>query len=107
MMEKMSTDCKIYCKEFCWCILSSLPSTFTIRIDDDITVRWHTIPENIENIELFNRYSTQLLECILLVNNIGRSILIALVVAFFIAVFSSSFCLVVFAEFVQCSHFNF
>ena len=51
LMKRMSTDCN-HCEEFCWFIYRSHPSTFTIGIDDNITVRLHTIPENIE---LFNR----------------------------------------------------
>ena len=74
LMERMSTDCK-HCKEFCWLTYRSLPSTFTIRIDDDITVRLHTIPENIE---LFNRQSTQVLKCSWLLNEIGVAKLLLL-----------------------------
>lgn len=74
LMERMSTDCK-HCKEFCWLIYRSLPSTFTIRIDDDITVRLHTIPENIE---LFNRQSTQELKCSWLLNETGVAKLLLL-----------------------------
>ena len=51
LMKRMSTDCN-HCEEFCWFIYRSHPSTFTIGIDDNITVRLHTIPENIE---LFSR----------------------------------------------------
>lgn len=74
LMERMSTDCK-HCKEFCWLIYRSLPSTFTIRIDDDIPVRLHTIPENSE---LFNRQSTQVLKCCWLLNEIGVAKLLLL-----------------------------